>query len=410
MIELSDDQIKAIERLHNGSILCGKVGSGKSRTSIGYYIRDCGGDYPVNGEGNFKEMTRPRNCYVITTAKKRNSNDWVWEFATFRIFMQSPENSIFNVKVVVDSWNNIKKYLDVKDSFFIFDEQRVVGTGTWAKSFIKISKNNRWILLSATPGDTWDDYRAIFIANGFFKNKTEFDHKHVVQKAFVKYRDVDHYVNEEILCRYRNQIMVVMKDRRNTVRHELYLECNYDKELYKNVWRFRWDPYENKPIEETGKLFYLMRRVSNEDESRITYVADILRQKKRAIIFYNFIYELEALIDFLEAEKIPYTQYNGSVHEDVLDGDTWAYLVQYAAGAEAWNCITTDTIIFYSQNYSYKTTEQAMGRIDRTNTPYTDLYYYKLVSRSPIDRAIKRTLSNKKEFNENNFLRKSTSY
>lgn len=407
MVELSEDQVKAINRLHNGSILCGKVGSGKSRTSIGYYIRDCGGDYPVNGVGELKPMTRPKDVYVITTAKKRNSRDWVWEFAEFRIFMDSPKDSFFKVNVTVDSWNNVKKYLDVKDAFFIFDEQRVVGTGTWAKSFIKISKNNRWILLSATPGDSWDDYRAVFIANGFFKNKTEFDHKHVVQKAFVKYRDVDHYINEDQLYRYKSKIMVVMKDRRTTKRHEIFLECDYDKAKYQHIWKFRWDPYANEPIPETGKLFYLMRRVPNEDPTRISAVNDILKSKKKAIIFYNFNYELDALKEYLNEVGIPFTEYNGQVHDDILEGDSWAYLVQYAAGAEAWNCITTDTIIFYSQNYSYKTTEQAMGRIDRTNTPYTDLYYYKLISKAPIDRAIRQTLSNKKNFNETNYLKNS---
>lgn len=405
MVELSEDQIKAIGRLHNGSILCGKVGSGKSRTSIGYYIRDCGGDYPVNGVGDLKPMTRPKDVYVITTAKKRNSRDWVWEFAEFKIFADSPSDSFFKVNVTIDSWNNVKKYINVKDAFFIFDEQRVVGTGTWARSFIKISKSNRWILLTATPGDSWDDYRAVFIANGFFKNKTEFDHKHVVLKAFVKYRDVDHWVNEGELYRYRSKIMVVMKDRRKTKRHEIFLDCSYDKQKYKNIWKFRWNPYDDVPIKETGKLFYLMRRVSNEDPSRIDAVSEILNDKKRAIIFYNFNYELEALKSFLEEEHIPYSEYNGLVHEDILTGESWAYLVQYAAGAEAWNCITTDTIIFYSQNYSYKTTEQAMGRIDRTNTPYEHLYYFKLISRSPIDRAIKQTLSNKQNFNETNYLK-----
>lgn len=404
MVELSDDQIRAIGKLRNGSILCAKVGAGKSRTAVGFYIRDCGGDYPINGVGTLKPMIRKRDVYVITTAKKRNSRDWVWEFATFKIFADSPENSYFKVNVVIDSWNNIKKYKDVKDSFFIFDEQRVVGDGTWAKTFIHISKNNRWILLTATPGDTWDDYRAVFIANGFFKNKTEFDHKHVVQKAFVKYRDVDHYINESQLYRYRSQITVVMKDKRQTKRHEVFTTCEYDKDKYNYIWKFRWDPYTNEPIAETGKLFYLMRRVSNEHESRIDAVDKIMKEKHKAIIFYNFDFELEALIEYLSASNIPFSQYNGKVHEDILTGDDWAYLVQYAAGAEAWNCITTDTIIFYSQNYSYKTTEQAMGRIDRTNTPYSNLYYFKLVSRSPIDRAIRQTLSNKKDFNENSYL------
>lgn len=405
MVELSEDQIKAINKLHNGSILCAKVGAGKSRTAIGYYIRSCGGEYPINGKGDFKPMTNPRDVYVITTAKKRNSRDWIWEFATYKIFADAPESSQYNVRVTVDSWNNIKKYQKVYGAFFIFDEQRVVGTGAWYKAFLNITKKNRWILLSATPGDNWDDYRAVFIANGYFRNKTEFDYKHVIQAPFVKYRRVERWINEDELVRYRSKIMVVMKDRRETVRHEVYYNCLYDKDLYKKVWRFRWDPYEDEPIAETGKLFYLMRRVANSDESRIEAVKEIMEQKGKAIIFYNFNYELNALKEFLSAENIPFSEYNGNRHEDILDGNMWVYLVHYAAGAEAWNCITTDTIIFYSQNYSYKTTEQAMGRIDRTNTPYHDLWYYKLVSRAPIDLAIRQALTKKKNFNEDNYLK-----
>lgn len=405
MVELSEDQIRAINKLHNGSILCAKVGAGKSRTAIGYYIKSCGGEYPINGEGEFKPMTTPRDVYVITTAKKRNSREWIWEFVTYRIFADSPENSMYNVNVIVDSWNNIKKYRKVNGAFFIFDEQRLVGKGAWVKSFLDIARKNKWILLSATPGDTWDDYRAVFIANGFFRNMTEFDHKHVVQAAFVKYRKVDYYIHEQELIRYRSQIMVVMKDKRKTNRHEIFVDCPYDKQLYQKIWKFRWDPYEDEPIAETGKLFYLMRRIPNDDESRLDAVDNIMKEKKRAIIFYNFTYELEKLREYLAASNIPYSEYNGEKHEDILEGDSWAYLVQYAAGSEAWNCITTDTIIFYSQNYSYKTTEQAMGRIDRKNTPYADLYYYKLISRAPIDIAIRQTLSKKRNFNESNYLK-----
>ena len=62
--------------------------------------------------------------------------------------------------------------------------------------------------------------------------------------------------------------------------------------------------------------------------------------------------------------------------------------------------------MFFSQNYSFKVMEQAAGRIDRLNTPYTNLYYYHLKTRSGIDLAISRALAEKKQFNETRYLRK----
>ena len=48
--------------------------------------------------------------------------------------------------------------------------------------------------------------------------------------------------------------------------------------------------------------------------------------------------------------------------------------------------------------------EQARGRIDRMNTPFNDLYYYHLKTRSGIDLAISRALNSKKKFNESGFI------
>jgi hypothetical protein len=47
---------------------------------------------------------------------------------------------------------------------------------------------------------------------------------------------------------------------------------------------------------------------------------------------------------------------------------------------------------------------QAAGRIDRLNTPFTDLYYYVFKSGAPIDQAIDRALRAKRNFNEKLFL------
>ena len=395
-MELYDYQISAVEKLQNGNILCGGVGSGKSRTALAYYyISVCKGHMQINGIGEFTEMRNPLKLYIITTARKRDTHEWEEEMLPFML-----------KDYIVDSWNNIEKYKDITDSFFIFDEQRVVGYGKWSKTFIKIARKNKWILLSATPGDTWSDYIPVFIANGFYRNMTDFYKEHCVFSPYTNYPKIERYINEGELKKHAAEILVKMKYRKEAEQNHYYIQCDYNKQLYLTVFRDRWDPYENCPIEETGKLCYLLRKVCNSDISRITAVSKIISEKKKAIIFYNYTYEVEALRELFESLRIPCAEWNGQKHEEVPIGETWGYFVQYNAGAEGWNCITTDTLIFFSQHYSYRLTVQAAGRIDRMNTPFKELYYYHLKSVAPIDVAISRALKSKKNFNERNFLGK----
>lgn len=170
------------------------------------------------------------------------------------------------------------------------------------------------------------------------------------------------------------------------------------------VVRDRWDIYDDEPIQETGKLFYLMRKVVNSSIDRTEKFKVLLGRHPKTIVFYNFDYELELLRAAADEMDIFHAEWNGKKHEEVPTGDCWTYFVQYSAGAEGWNCITTDTLIFYSQNYSYRMTVQAAGRIDRMNTKFKDLYYYHLKSSAPIDLAIARALKNKKNFNERSFV------
>jgi len=402
-IELRDYQVEAIDNLKNGSILCGGVGSGKSRTSLAYfYTKVCFGKLRINGEGQSRLPLYPRDLYIITTAKKRDSKEWEKECSEFGLSTDN-DISICHIKVTIDSWNNIKKYTKVYGAFFIFDEQRVVGKGAWVKAFLKITRMNQWILASATPGDKWEDYIPVFIANGFYKNKTELSNEHFVYDRFAKYPKVKGYINENKLRKFRNDILVHMEDDRVTVRHREEIKCNYDKELYRKIFKDRWDIYDDCPIQEVGKLFYLLRKVVNSDISRVEAVDNIVTRFDKVIIFYNHSYELDILREYCSSNEIPYSEWNGQKHEEILDTSRWVYLVQYTAGCEGWNCITTNVIIFYSQSYSYRQTEQAAGRIDRINTPFTDLYYFYLRSSSPIDLAIRRALKQKKNFNESSF-------
>lgn len=387
-VQLYPHQRKAIDALHSGCILCGGVGTGKSITSIGYfYEKECGGT--IRPDGRLVPPPSFPELIIITTARKRDTHEW------------DAELTRFGVSAIVDSWNNIGKYVNGHDgAFYIFDEQRVVGSGAWVKFFILITQKHHWILLTATPGDSWMDYIPVFIANGFYKNRTQFLRRHAVYNRYSKYPKVDRYVECGHLERLRRKITVLMKYDKKTVCHYANIPAEYDEELYSRVVRDRVNPYLDKPIKNISEVCYLMRKVVNSDPTRIDRVRALQKETPRLIIFYNYDYELE----MLRRLDGPIAEWNGHKHEPIPDTERWAYLVQYTSGAEGWNCVSTDTVVFFSQSYSHKAMVQAAGRIDRLNTPYTDLYYYTLVSKASIDRAIAKCLKNKEDFNEQMFL------
>ena len=392
-------QMDAVKKMRNGCILNGGVGSGKSRTGLYYYFKEQGGSI----DPDYIPMREPKDLYIITTAMKRDTYEWLKELENYKMSVD-PARSQYKNKVVVDSWQVITKYENVKDAFFIFDEDRVTGFGVWVKAFLKIAKNNDWIILSATPGDTWEQYIPVFIANGFYKNKTEFAREHIIYSQFTKYPKIDRYVNQGRLIRLRNRILIDMDFDRQTQAHHEDIFCKYDAFKYKEVTKTRWDPYKNEPIQQASGLCYILRRIVNEDESRQKALLDLYKDHPRIIIFYNFDYELEILKNLNYGEDVEIGEWNGHKHQPVPFNRKWVYLVQYTAGCEGWNCIETDTMVFYSQNYSYKVMAQASGRIDRLNTSYKDLYYYHLKSRSGIDLAIARAVNEKKTFNETRWV------
>ena len=402
-ISLRDYQLDAVNRMMNGCILCGGGGSGKSRTALAYYYKENGGVLGTNEYVPMNDVDLP-DLYIITTARKRDTAEWEGELSPF-LLSSHPEVNLYRNRVVIDSWNNISKYSSVTNAFFIFDEQRVVGSGAWVKAFLKIAKSNKWILLSATPGDTWEDYIPVFVANGFYKNRTSFKEEHmVIRWVNGKYPKIERYMGVGKLMLLRNRILIDMDFKRQTISHHEDINVEYDISKYKEVGRTRWNPYKNEPIVNASELCYVWRRIVNSDDSRQTAVLELFERHPKMIVFYMFDYELNILKNLHYGEDVQVAEWNGHRHEPIPSSDKWVYLVQYAAGAEGWNCISTDTIVFYSQNYSYKVMQQSAGRIDRLNTPFSDLYYYHLKSYAPIDIAIARALKEKKTFNETKYV------
>lgn len=397
---LYDYQLDAVNRMHNGCILCGSVGSGKSRTALFYYFKECGGWID---KGEYVPMSKPKDLIIITTAKKRDSLEWLGELANYRLYPDENNQTRWGNTIIVDSWNNLPKYKDVENSFFLLDEQRLVSYGAWTKSFLKIAKKNEWILLSATPADTYSDYLPVFLANGFYRNKTEFNTEHVVYARYTKYPKIDKYINTKRLDRLVDRIVVVMDYVHDIKKHNIDVWCSYDTSNYRDVIRKRWDIYNECPLQDAGGLCRVLRRVVNSDESRQVKLLEILENHSRVIIFYNYNFERDILLNIAYGEGVEVAEWTGHAHQPVPDGDRWVYICQYTSASEGWNCIRTNCVIFYSQNYSYKIMTQAAGRVDRLNTPYDELFYYHLKSRSGIDLAITKALSQKKKFNERKF-------
>ena len=394
MIQLEHHQIDAINKLKNGCVLRGGTGSGKTLTSLVYvFEKVLGGQSPVHPGHTFRKQIDESKVYIITTPRKRDTCDWEKEAALIPVKLES-----------VDSWNNIKKYEHIKDAVFIFDETKILGYGAWTYSFLKIVKHNRWILLTATPGDTWLEYAPLFVANGFYKNKTEFEREHIVWARYVKYPKVERYLNITKLIKHRDSILVNMHFERSTVQLHNDILCEYDKVLYDVILKDRWNPYTNQPVRNISELCYILRKVLNSDESRVSILLPIYERHKKVIIFYTYDYELEILREWCIDNNIIFAEWNGHKHEVIPNNKTWAYLCQYTSAQEAWNCIETDCIIFYSQTYSYKALIQASGRIDRMNTTYKNLYYYHLISQGSIDESIQKALLHKENFNESAWL------
>lgn len=382
--QLLPHQQEVLERLSFGKILWGPVGSGKSITALSYYMQ--------------KDMIG--DIYVITTAKKRDSLEWERDAAKLGIG-KTKDSTVAGI-LHIDSWNNIAKYTNVENAFFIFDEQRLIGNGAWVKSFYKIAAKNPWMILSATPGDTWMDYVPVFVANGYYKNITQFKREHVVYRAFARYPQIDRYLNVEKLQHLKEEVLVEMKYLSASIRKYENVRVDYDVEKFNRVLKDRWNIYRDQPIENVSQLFSVLRRVVYSDPSRLDALRKLMDVHPRLIVFYNFNYELHILrqIEDTWSDLVTVAEWNGQNHDPIPETDNWVYLVQYTAGAEGWNCTSTDAMVFYSLPYSYKKFEQAQGRIDRLTGKFEELTYYSFVSSSMIDYAVRNALKVKKTFNE----------
>ena len=391
-------QKEALSRMFNGCVLNGTVGSGKSRTGLYFYFSEYGGSI----DPDYVPMKNPPDLYIITTAKKKHDMEWEQEMIPFLLYSPDEKNKLYKNKVVVDSWQCLHKYENVQGAYFLFDENKINGKGAWAKTFLKLTRNNEWIVLSATNGDRIEDYETLFVAEGFVRNRTDFRNQFLIYSNYTKFPKVEGYRNETRFFRLRDRILIDMDFQRHTIQHHEDVYANYDIRKYKEVMRNRWDPFKEEPIAQASSLCYVLRKIVNCDESRQIVLLELLEDHPKAIIFYNFDDELDILLNLAYQPGTEVAQYNGHKHDAIPTGKRWVYLVNYNA-AEGWNVLSTDTMIFYSQNYSYKTMIQAAGRIDRLTSPYNDLYYYHIKSRSSIDLAISRALSQKKKFNERRF-------
>ena len=207
--------------------------------------------------------------------------------------------------------------------------------------------------------------------------------------------------------RNRRQILVPMVYKKVTERKRQLIYSEYNTDNYHKIMKERWNIFEDKPIENASELLQIIRKTVATDPDRKLNAKIMMDAHDRLIIFYNYNYERDVLIEIAEELGKEYFEWNGHAHEDIPDQEQWLYFVQYTAGAEGWNCISTNVIMFYSVNYSFRYMEQAEGRIDRINTPYNVLEYYYLTSHSQIEKDILSTVNRKKNFNASAWVERS---
>lgn len=373
--KLRPAQRDAVDRMHDGCVLLGRTGSGKTMTALGYWLK----------------VHAQQDLYVVTTPAKRDAMEWEGDSAKLGQYLP-PERVV--------SWNKIKDFEYLESAFVVFDEQRVSGSGKWVKSFLKIAKRNDWILLSATPGDVWIDWLPLFIANGFYRTRTQFTDRHVIWDPHTRYPRIKRYIEEDRLERCQEAICVYLASP-NPISRMVHDELvSYDSRKYAEVTRKRWNPFEVRPMMDAGELCRVQRRIVLENVCREEALERLLKGHPRALVFYSYNYELEAIKAVCERLGRSYGQRNGHRHDPVpVSKEPWVYIVQYQS-ADAWNCISTNIAILYSLPYSWRQQEQAMGRIDRMNTPFDELHYYRLMTDSTIDNAILACLDRKETFNE----------
>ena len=408
-IILKPFQENCLERLSTGKVLAADTGAGKSIMSLAWYLsKECASDEHSlkSGAKAWTLYHGSPDLYIITTPKKRDSEEWESDLSKFNLVKGRNSKEMGEVNIFIDSWNNIKKYTEIKNSVFIFDEQRAVGSGTWAKSFVKIAKQNHWIMLSATPGDTWSDWCPLMIAKGYYPNRTAFFNKHAVYNPYVKYREIIRWDNTDELEYYRSKMLVTCRMEKKTTRHfeEVIADCSNKYEV-KRAYKERTNPKTGEPFKSASELCAYTRNIINTDPTRSAVGLKIIQMYDRIIIFYTLTDELEGIKWACNKAGRKMYFYNGEIHDQVPTGNNWAYIVQYTAGSEAWNCTTCNAMLFWDLTYSYKQFKQATGRIDRLNTPYSDLYYYAIRSYMPLDLAIRRALREKKDFNSRGFLK-----
>lgn len=407
-VNLRQFQHECVQALRSGKVLAAGVGAGKSIMALYWYVTKCctvRTSHNANGE-LFQIMPGSPDLVIITTAKKRDNHEWDDELYRYALHQGENSKKMGRVHVTIDSWNNITKYVDTS-AVFIFDEQRAIGSGAWSKAFVRIARRNPWVMLSATPADTWSDWCPIFVADGFYRNRTEFFRRHAVYSRYTKYPRIDRWIDEDYLNRCRDRVLVTCEVPRETERVVHQLTCAYDKETVRKAMKTRWNPETEEPFLNATELCFYLRRVIDTDPTRLSYAAHVVRDHRKVIIFYTLRAELEQILKLEEVTGVPVYQYNGGRHDDLPQGNSWVYAVQFQAGSEGWNCTSCNTVLYWSLPYSYKQAEQAAGRIDRLDTSYKTLNYYIMRSFAPLDLGIIRALRNKENFNASGFLRSS---
>lgn len=373
------------------------TGTGKTIIALHHYIK----------------YSYPLDLIIIAPAVKVKEGGWDREikFVFNELGLEMP-------KYEVVSYSKLKKYV-AKKGHYIFDECHYIKNSTSLRG--KISKElvkkyaTCFSLLSATPASKWEEWCNYFILWGICKNKTEFYKRYVVmgrqRYGSIEFNTVVGYQNTELLKehikrrtskKYTVNDMVEMPD---LIEQYIEFKCSSEYKKIKND-RIMESNGSIIKLDTISKLYSTLRQQANITD-KLEYLEYIINsnEEDNVLIFYNFNYEKDMIINYLKSKKIKVDYIingvtkNYPIKENFELINNTVTLVQIQAGGTGIELTYINKVVYFSPTYSYQDYIQSIGRAYR-NGQENKVLVYKFKVLNSIETDIWECLERKEDFNE----------
>lgn len=171
--------------------------------------------------------------------------------------------------------------------------------------------------------------------------------------------------------------------------------------------------YEDFVADNASKLFVNLRKMCSGnidkyevDKQKIQWLEDFCENLNfRLVIFYNFNFEKDKIIELMKKLKIPYSQFNGAVKDlsNFNKYENGVVLCQYQSASLGLNdLVKSNVCILYSPSLNYTDYTQSKKRIDRIGQTKKPLFY-NLYCKDTIEEKILETIKKGQDFDNKMF-------